>query len=95
MFDPLTRKVYLIFQKIGEQADSRPIYRRAGFNLVQDGSDPDRYIEPRSACEQVDTVTTHTMLTTPARTERIAGIEYFNGRMFEVHAFPPDYYDVG
>lgn len=95
-FENATREVTLVFQNIGKSLiGENPIWRRAGFNLVSYDGNPDKWIEPVNVCLTVDALgTTQTILSTPATVERIAGIEYVQGRMFEVHNFAPMAIDV-
>lgn len=96
MFDPATKRVWMVFQKIRDGASKRPLYRRLGFNFVADGDNPDRYIEPVNICWGADGVSAGSLksMATPTTSDRIAGIEYLEGPMSEVHAFPPEGYSV-
>jgi hypothetical protein len=94
-FNPSTREVTVVLQPIGKTlVGEKPVYRKAGYQFVQYDGDPDRLMEPVNACATVDAIGEGAMYTTPTTVERIVGFEIVEGRMSEVHAFPPDFVDV-
>lgn len=95
-FSAADRDITLVFKETGRNSfHERPVYRRAGYNLVSYDGSPDRFVEPVNACLSVDSIgMSFTLMQTPEQAERIIGIEYIRGRMSDVVAFPPDYVDV-
>lgn len=53
-FEPDTRIETWIFVRVGSARLRNPRYRRARFNYVEYDGNPDRYMEPVSACELAD-----------------------------------------
>lgn len=93
-FDPTTKEVTLVLNPIARGAGKKPIYRLAGYAFVSYDGSPDRYLEPRNLCRDVDiTGTNAVVLNTAARVERVVGFEIISGRAYETQCFPPDTYD--
>ena len=84
-----------VFFESGRSTKEKPVYRRAGFNLVSYDGDPDRYIEPRNAAVQLDTLgTTYVVFSTPATAERIVDFQFYTGHPYETQCFSPEYRDL-
>jgi hypothetical protein len=71
----------------GPKPARKPIYRRAGYNLVTYDGDPQQVIEPRNVCSLADATTDGGNASSPTTSDRIVGIEYIKARRFEAQAY--------
>lgn len=101
-FDPVQKREWWLFQQVGNDPFDRhkPIWKCLRYCLVSYDGDPQRWIEPSSNEEIVNTISTSVSTGTGGASGAhkvlkaiedgqglIAGIEYFTKRPYEVHAF--------
>ncbi len=87
-FDPREREETRVFIQIGNGAGQKPVYREARYLLVSYDGDPELVVEPANAERFVDFMTNACTVMKPGtHVGRVAGIQFVQGRQFEVHSF--------